>query len=392
VTSTPRILLLHAVAGAGHRRAAEAIADQLRERGALVALRDALHDTHPLFRALYVGGGLGLITRLPRLYGMAYRVTDYAVVDRVIRGPRHQAQQSSAARLLDAIDAFQPEAVISTHFLSSELCAGWRRSDRLRAPLYTVVTDFEPHRLWQHAGTDGYCVPTDAARHRLIHDGTDPSIVEVTGIPIQREFSRLPDRGVARRRLRLDRDRPLIVIMGGGLGVGGIDALARSLLKHPIDAQIAFITGGNRALRRRLRQMSRGWSVRGFVDNMPDWLAAADIAISKAGGLAASELLAAGVPAIIPRVLTGHETLNANYFASTGAARLGASADEAVKLACDILANPAEQQAMKQAAQQAAKPNAAVDVAQIVLHAARLIQPHPSPITSYVAYSPVSTL
>lgn len=392
MTSTPRILLLYAVAGAGHRRAAEAIADPLRECGAIVALRDTLRDTHPLFRTLYVGGGLGLITRLPKLYGMAYRVTDYAAVDRVMRGPRHHAQRLSAAMLLDAIDAFRPDAVISTHFLSSELCAGWRRSDRLRAPFYTVVTDFEPHRLWQHIGTDGYFVPTDAARDRLIHDGTDPSIVEVTGIPIQREFSRLPDRGMARRRLRLDRDRPLIVIMGGGLGVGGIDALAQSLLKNPIDAQIAFITGGNRSLRRKLRQMSCGWSVRGFVDNMSDWLAAADIAISKAGGLAASELLAAGVPTIVPRILTGHETLNANYFASTGAARLVASPDEAVKLASHILADPIEQQAMRQAAQQAAKPNAADDVAQIVLQATRLIMPHSSLVTSYVAYTPVSAI
>ena len=272
--STPRILLLYAVAGAGHRRAAEAIAERLRERGARVALRDTLRDAHPLFRALYVGGGLSLITHLPKLYSMAYRVTDHFAVDRMLRGPRFHAQRMSASALLNTIDSIRPDAIISTHFLPSELCSGWRQSGQLTMPLYTVVTDFEPHRLWQHAGTDGYCVATDEAARRLMHDGIDSAMVNMTGIPIQRAFGHLPERSIACDRLRLDRDRPPVVIMGGGLGVGGIEAIAHALIKQPIDAPIAFITGSNRALRRKLRRMSRGWIVRGFVDNMPDWLAA----------------------------------------------------------------------------------------------------------------------
>lgn len=386
MTDSPRILLLHANAGAGHRRAAEAIADRLRERGAITALVDTIRYTHPIFRAMYVGGGLRMITRLPKLYGVAYRVTDRSAIDRVIRGPRHQAQRLSAPLLLKAIEAFQPDAIISTHFLPAELCAGWRRSGRLSAPLYTVITDFEPHRLWQHIGTDGYCVPTAEAAGRLIHDGVDASIIQVTGIPIQNEFSHLPDRSTARDRLRLDRDRSLVVIMGGGLGVGGIEAIAQALIEQPLDAHIAFITGRNRSLRRHLRQMSPDWIVRGFVDNMPDWLAAADLAISKAGGLAASELLAASVPTIVLRSLTGHETMNANYFASTGAALLADSSDEAIQRAIELLGDGAQRERMMQAAIQAARPNAAEEIAEYVergAHAvnASRIAPHASRLT-----------
>src|SRR5512143_4233403 len=84
VSRLPRILLLYATAGAGHRRAAEAIAEQLRDC-AIVAVQDIVTLTHPLFRTLYVGGGLGLITRWPRLYSVAYRVSDRPGVDRLIR-------------------------------------------------------------------------------------------------------------------------------------------------------------------------------------------------------------------------------------------------------------------------------------------------------------------
>ena len=359
------------MAGAGHRRAAEAVADSLHWRGASVAVCDTMPYTHPLFRAVYVRGGLGLITRMPRLYGMAYRIADRPAIDRALRGPRYQAQQISSRLLLDVIRSFSPDAVVCTHFLPAELCAGWRRSGELTIPLYTVITDFEPHRFWQHPGTDGYCVAQPGAADRLVEAGVDRASIAVTGIPIHRRFSQLPDRAAARHRLHLDLDRPLLLLSGGGLGVGGIDRVAQALLRHPLDAQIAIITGINRTLRHRLRHLSNGWIVRGFVDNMWDWLAATDIAIGKAGGLAASESMAAGTPMIVPYGLTGHETRNANYLAALGVAVLAASGDEAIKQAMCLLDDHNSLYArMQQAALQFARPCAAEAVAEFVLRSA----------------------
>jgi processive 1,2-diacylglycerol beta-glucosyltransferase len=386
VISTPHILLLYATAGAGHRRAAEAVADQLQAQGALVLALDVPAYMQPLFRRLYVGGGMNLITRLPRLYGLAYRATDRRTIDRLLRGPRLRTQQISAARLRHALHTFEPQAVVSTHFLGSELCAGWRRTGDLAAPLITVVTDFEPHYMWQHAGTDVYCVPTDAAADRLTREGIARARVAITGIPIDPAFAPPPDRAAARDRVQLDRNRAVVLIMGGGLGVGGLDWLARGLIDRPLDAQVVFITGQNHALRRRLRTLNPDWIVRGLVDNMPDWLAAADVALSKAGGLAASELLAAGVPTIIPRGLTGHEALNAAYFASTGAALIAPSVEQVVAAAHQILSDPIRRRAMIDAALRAAKPDAAEAVAQIAL---RHAQPIPRPASFIPQPGPV---
>ena len=96
---TPHILILYAEAGAGHRRAAQALAQSLFEHGATATLLDAMRFTHPLFRTVYVGGGLGLITRLPRLYHLAYHISDRPEVDRVLRGPRYHSQQISTRSL-----------------------------------------------------------------------------------------------------------------------------------------------------------------------------------------------------------------------------------------------------------------------------------------------------
>jgi len=381
VTNLPRVLIFYAEAGAGHRRAAEVLATTLRTRGAIITVQDAMRFVLPLFRAVYVGGGLGLITRLPRLYRLAYHISDQPSVDRVLRGPRYRTQQISTRSLRSTIDSFQPDAIICTHFLSAELCAGWRRSGKLHSPVYTVITDFDPHFMWQHAGTDGYFVPTNAARQRLIHDGVDPAIITVTGIPIDPRFAALPDRVAAARRLRLDPQRPMVLIMGGGLGVGMMEAVAHALRTHPLAAQLVFITGSNHALRRKLKAMSHSWIVRGFVDNMPDWLAVADVAISKAGGLAGSELLASGVPMIIPCRLTGHEAMNAQYLASTGAALLVDSASAGVAQADRLLHDPRARDCLHRAALQAARPQAAALITDLVLDATVRVS-HAAPYVS----------
>ncbi len=387
---SPRVLIFYAEAGAGHRRAAEALVLPLTERGASVALHDVMRLTHPLFRSVYVRGGLGLITRLPHLYRLAYQLSDQPAIDRVLRGPRYHTQQLSARALRHTIGTFQPDVIICTHFLAAELCAGERRMGHLNAPLYTVITDFDPHFMWQHAGTDGYYAPTEAARDRLIHDGSDPAIITVTGIPIDRRFTALPDRTSAARQLPIDPTRPVVLIMGGGLGVGSMSAIASALRAQPLEAQLVFITGSNHALRRRLKTMSPHWIVRGFVSNMPDWLAVADVAISKAGGLAGSELLAAGVPTIIPRALTGHEALNAEYLASTGAARLVDSAAAGVAEADRLLHDPQACAIMRRAARQAARPNAAALIADQTIKAAALTQ-YALRITHHVDYPSLST-
>lgn len=406
VTYSPRVLIFYAEAGAGHRRAAEALTAALRARDATVASLDVMRYVHPLFRTVYVSGGLSLITRLPRLYRLAYQLSDQPGIARVLRAPRYRTQQISTRPLRRTLEAVEPDLIICTHFLSAELCAGWRRGGQLRVPLYTVITDFDPHFMWQHAGTDGYCVPTCAARDRLRRDGIDPALIYVTGIPIDPRFAALSDRSRTAQRLHLDPARPVVLVMGGGLGVGEMESVAWSLSARPLDAQIVFIAGSNHLLRRKLKAMSTSWIVRGFVDNMPDWLAAADLAISKAGGLAGSELLAAGVPTIIPCRLTGHEALNAQYLASTGAALLVHSAGEGLVQADRLLHDPQARDRMRRAAVQAARPQAAAIIADLALEAAVHASPaapyvngavpsysisHASRLTQHVDYPPLST-
>jgi len=365
----PRVLLLYATAGAGHRRAADAVKYALQARNAVAESVDAMSYIHPMFRRIYIGGGLSLITRMPRVFGAFYRLTDRRWVDRLMRLPRYGTQRISARPLLRLIHRFAPDAVVCTHFLPAELLAALRRLGRLSVPLYVAITDFEPHRIWEHSGVDRYFVSNDQAARRLVEDGVSVESIHATGIPISIEFTRRFDRAALKMRLGLDPGRPLVLVTGGGLGAGSIEVIARAALPALGRIQFAFVTGDNVGLRRQLAQQepALGWRVLGFVSNMHEWLAASDVAVGKAGGLTGSEMLAAGVPFVIPPGLHGHEDRNAEYLRRCGAAHVASSAQEAVDLALAIANRPDLAARMRAAAQRAARPRAAHAIAAIVM-------------------------
>jgi processive 1,2-diacylglycerol beta-glucosyltransferase len=365
----PRILLLHASAGAGHRRAADAVKTALLARNAVVESLDSMPLIHPFFRRIYVGGGLSLITRAPRVFGVLYRLTDRRAVDRLVRLPRYAAQRVSARRLMRVIRAFAPDAVVCTHFLPAELAASWRRRGKLPARLYIVITDFAPHRLWEHAGVDGYFVSSELAARRLIRDGISPEAVRVTGIPISLDFTRRFDKAVLRARFGLDLDRPVVIVTGGGLGAGSMASIAQEAVEQRAKAHFVFVTGDNTSLRERIERIvvGTGWRVLGYVANMPEWLAASDAAIGKAGGLTGSEMLAAGLPFIVPPGLHGHEDLNADYLQACGAAYIASTVHDAVETTLSIVGQDVRRWRMRSAARLAARPQAAHAIAASVL-------------------------
>jgi processive 1,2-diacylglycerol beta-glucosyltransferase len=316
-----------------------------------------------------VGGGLSLIMRWPRVFGTVYRLTDRRGVDRLMRLPRYGTQRISARGLMRALRQFGPDATVCTHFLPAELLASWRRRGKLDAPLYVALTDFVPHRIWEHAGVDGYFVSSDLAARRLLADGVPRQTIHVTGIPISVEFTRRYNREALKARLDLDATRPLVLVTGGGLGAGSIESIARAALARSPDAQFVFVAGSNAELREQLERIivGTGWRALGFVSNMHEWLAAADVAIGKAGGLTGAEILASGLPFVVPPGLRGHEDRNAEYLERSGAARVAASVEDAVTAALSIAERPDVREQMRASALRIARPRAAHAIAAIVL-------------------------
>ncbi len=370
----PRILILHASVGSGHRSAALALGDAFsRKQAAEVRVEDALEHANPLFRQAYAGSYLDLTNRAPLLWQLFYQNTDLSDPDliEITNRLRSAVERLGVNDLRRLLKKFRPAAVICTHFLPVDLLLQLKHSGALPQPIYCVVTDFFAHTFWIEPGIDGYFVASDMTRDLMVARGIPPSIITVSGIPIKLEVAEPKTAAGARTRQGLPAEGPLITLFGGGLQAERVRTIVQSLLASELPGTLAVVAGRNETLIEALADLRDGPRMRlllyAQIDFVDDLVAASDLAITKAGGLIVSEILARGTPLVLIDPIPGQEEWNADYVVCAGAGlqlRIAESAPRAVE---QLLAQPERLAQLRAAAQRAGRARAALDIAEAVL-------------------------
>lgn len=329
---------------------------------------DALTLTSPSFRRLYGRGYLDFVNRAPELLGILYDRTNRPPRDPAADKLRKALQHLNTRRVVRCVADFAPDVICHTHFLPADIVAHEKRRRRLRAPHAVVVTDFDVHRFWLCPGADRYFVARADNRIHLEALGEPGERIRVTGIPIHPAFAAEPDRHALRRKHRVSGDRPLLLVLCGGFGVGPVESLVRTLVAQVTLAQVVIVAGRNEALRRRLERAVAAASPRvrvlGFTTEMHEWMALASLAVSKPGGLTTSEALALGLPLVVANAIPGQETRNATMLYEEGAAISGENPLTIGHRVARLLADPDRRAAMSRAARRIGRPGAARDVAE----------------------------
>ncbi len=372
--STSRILILHATAGSGPKRAAQALeqAFQSLAPSAHVRALDTLHFGSRLFQRGYTPAYNTLVGRVPRVWGLLYKGLEHPRIHRGTTPVRHALDRINVRQLVTWIERERPTAVVCTHFLPLEALAPRRLRGMLACPLYCVITDFTAHPFWAIDGIDGTFVATAAVREELAAWGVEWERIRVTGIPIDPRFASGPlDRAWARQQFQLAPERPTVLLMGGGNGIGPLANLAERLLELPAEPQLLVVCGRNARLRMRMRAVAEGAAGRlralGFTDQVPALLSAADVIVTKAGGLTSSESLAMETPMVVFRPTPGQEERNSLALSVAGAAIRARTFEQVASGVERILTHAALAESMRQACRLLARPHAAEDVARGVL-------------------------
>ena len=223
-------------------------------------------------------------------------------------------------------------------------------------------------------------------------DETDLPHAVVTGNPVRAEIlsqRRLPERTAARRieaRHDLDMpiDRAVVVVFAGSLGSRRINEAVVGLVERwagRSDVHVHHVVG-----RRDLDELDQpsigpdgiGYERVGYEDRMDRVLAAADLAVCRAGGTTVAELAVIGVPAVLvplPIATRDHQTLNAGPLARAGAAVVVSDSEcDTDRLEAEIgalLGDRALLARMAEAAYGIARPDAAEAVADLLERFAR---------------------
>jgi processive 1,2-diacylglycerol beta-glucosyltransferase len=365
-----RVLILSASVGAGHLRAAQAVELALRETAPDATVRnvDVLTLTNAAFRKVYGEAYLDLVNKAPHVLGYFYdhmdkprKADDFR--DR-LRGAMERLNLTS---LCDLLECEQWDVVVNTHFLPASILASLRKKRKLKTPQMTVTTDFETHRLWVNQPCDHYTTATDEGAAYLNHWGVPGDDISVTGIPIHPVFAKPKPREEAMKRQSIRGGRPVVLQLAGGFGVGPVAEIFNSILAVETPIELIVVTGKNAAAKKKLESAKvdkrHRVKVLGFTDQMDDLMAAADVVVSKPGGLTTSETLARGCAMVVVNPIPGQESRNSDYLLENGAAiKINNLPTLALKLDA-LLSDGKRLDQLRINAKRIGRPQAAFDVA-----------------------------
>lgn len=362
-----RILVTHSSAtGHGHRVAAEALVSALKKHPGVEAESfDMLSVCTEKARETQKKAIQGFESH-ERLARWSYEAALAGnPLIKVVHGVQNHWKAWMAPEALEYIQNYKPDLIVSTHEQATGMVDIWKSEGELSAPLVNVHTDHLADTRWVQDSVEHYFVANETMRGDLARFGVEPSQVSVTGIPIRSEFGEpaAPDLDA---RLGLDPGLPTVLIMGGGLGLQPYNRQVDALERQPYPMQIVCITGTNQAAYDELKARQGGahpLHVLHSVKNMPEWLKAADVVVSKAGGLTTSEILACGKPMILYNPRLGLSVHQSNRLESIGVASIARSGDEMAQQVVGYLSNEARIAQVAEAMARASKPDAAERIA-----------------------------
>jgi processive 1,2-diacylglycerol beta-glucosyltransferase len=327
-----------------------------------------------LVSRVVANGYLRMVKTIPQMYRYIYhraeRVTE---VGRF----RTWAHQFTAGNLRPLILRERPDAVVCTHAFPCGAMAEYKRMFPDAPPVVAIVTDFCIHGFWIHENVDRYVVATEAMRVALLARRIRPEAILVGGIPVRAEFASRPrSRAQLWERLNLPRDRHVVLLMGGGLGIAPIERMLAALKSVRMPLAAVVVAGKNARMRRRLTDIAESveYPVRAlpFVENVYEYMHAADVLVTKPGGLTTAEALVAQIPMVLCKPLPGQEERNARFLLEEGAALRIRQVDDLPPVVERLLSGDDERDRMIAAARRVGRPNAAGEAAAMIGDLVRL--------------------
>jgi 1,2-diacylglycerol 3-beta-galactosyltransferase len=301
-----RIVIVYFDAGGGHRAAARALAESIRQQGRpwqVIALNldDVLEPVDPIHRATGVRGG--------ELYNRALRMgwtAGSAQVLPVMHGVIRMLHSRQVRLLQDYWRHLEPDLVVSVvpHF--NRALFESLRAEAPRTPFVTVITDladYPPHFWFESQDQDFICGSEHAWQQARALGVGAGRIWRVSGMILHPRFYDPihADRAAERRKLGLLPSLSTGLVLFGGYGSQSMLEIAQRLAASARRIQLIFLCGRNQKLVRRLRRLDLPFPthVEGFTEDVVRYMWLSDFFVGKPGPGSVSEALAMRLPVIV---------------------------------------------------------------------------------------------
>jgi processive 1,2-diacylglycerol beta-glucosyltransferase len=361
-----KIIIAHASAGAGHSKAAQAIYNYLKERrgDVNVDIVDILEKSSFFFRLSYRLGYSFLIRQAPLLWAAGFRITYLRPLRPLTRLIAFYFNRLNTGKFCEFLIRENPDCIISTHFLPSEISAHLKINRKIKSKVVTVITDFGVHPFWVSGGTDLYIVASEFTRQQLVDEGVSVDIIKPLGIPVDARFLGEFNKNQLLARLNLSRNKFAILIVTGSFGTGPIEEIVDILTG---EVQIMVVCANNKRLFRRLsRKNYPGLRVFGFIDNIHELMAVSDLIITKPGGLGISEALVMDLFPVFIAPIPGQEAENIRILKKYGLGLKATDPESVKETVLDLRNHPEKLSSLKEKIRRLKKPFAVRDICDAV--------------------------
>ena len=295
-----KVLVITATIGQGHNAVARSIANGLSARGVDCEVLDMYRYFSPALQKIVQGGYLASIKSVSAMHVRKIGEKYYDMMEKGYRPLNEHAfarfkNLPFAKSLKKYLDEYQPDLIICTqvycvHIMDIVKSKGWTD-----AVLMGVDTDFTVQAHWQGNDYLDYIVTaSEGLTGQLLMKQVPKERVLPFGIPISPRFQERVDKRAAREMLCLDPEKKTLLIMGGSMGYGSIDKTILQLDALPFDFQVMVVCGSNLRMRAKLKKLktNKRFDIYGFSYDIPLMMDAADVMITKPGGISLSEGLA----------------------------------------------------------------------------------------------------
>lgn len=365
-----RIILMYISEVSGHRSATMAIEKAIKELRPDTEIMsiNAFNYTNPISEKVINRIYMEVIKRTPKIWDYLY---DNPSVVKGLENIKRHVHKSNSPKLKKLFDGFNPDLVVCTQAFPCGMVADYKKTYAVDLPLVAVLTDYIPHAYWVYDEVDYYITPSEDVSARLEKKGVASGKIKSFGIPFDHKFNQKQDIGGILAKLKLPKQKPVVLIMGGGQGLGPIKTIVKSLEKSEHDFCELIVAGTNKklfnSLKRKIKHYKKEIHLFGFIQNIHELMRISSLIISKPGGVTTAEVLSMGLPMVIVKPIPGQEVNNTNFLTHKGAAIKVDEPKDVHRIIDGLLENKTKLEQLRCAALKIAKPEASMDIAKLLL-------------------------
>jgi len=361
-----KAVLLTCSTGQGHNSAAQAVAQALEKRGVSCRTADALAFLGEKASGVITDAFVNIAVKTPRAFGFMYGVGEKlseGLADRV-KSPVYLANALYAENLRQYLESNRIDLAVCPHLFPAEALTYLKKRGLPGTRCYFVSTDYTCIPFLEETALDGVFVPDESLIPSFCARGMERERLIPSGIPVMDKFRADTPRAQAREALSLPADVPVFLVMTGGEGCGNAVSLTSALLAgmEGRDCRVLVLPGRNEELRFELETaFSHDGRVRAepFTTQVPLYMDACDVLLSKPGGISSTEAAVKNVPLVHTAPIPGCETLNAAFFSQRGMSILAPDEAQAAANAVRLAGDEGQKRRMLEAQRQYIRPDAA---------------------------------